>query len=136
MKNIPSAIMVSTFGGLSNCTKPLKYWKIFDFGLSRNEPSGWQKHGGSGTKGQANIFFTFTCFVIVKSSSQPNISRVPYACWIFQAWVDLFFSEKFSNAKFENLLFLIGSSNPSTIFWYSFTNVSLLEFHSSNTVKR
>ena len=54
----------------------------------------------------------------------------------YWSWVDLFFLEKFSVARFKILLFLIGSSNLSPLFWHSSTNLSLLEFHSSNTFKR
>ena len=82
------------------------------------------------------FFFTSVCFVIAKDSNRPNISRVPFACWIFEVWLDLFFLDKFSVAKFKILLFLIGSSNLSTLFWHSYTNVSLLGFPFSSTVKR
>ena len=51
IRNIPSPITVSTFLGLSDCTKPFKYWGTFDFRLSHNEPLGWQKHGGSDITG-------------------------------------------------------------------------------------
>ena len=85
-----------------------QYWKplISDYHAT---------NGGSGTKGSANILFICICFVIAKHSSRPNISRVLFACRIFEGWVDLFFLEKFSLAQYKIFSPIIGAYSGCSI---------------------
>ena len=74
---IPSAMTVFTFEGLLYFIFSFKKWKTDDFLFSRNDPSGFKKHGGSGKNWHWKTIFKSIFFLTDKCNNLPNISRVP-----------------------------------------------------------
>ena len=89
--NIPSAIKVWISDGLSVLTLCFKKWKTVDFLLSLKDPSGWVKHGGSGSRGYWKTILRSTNDRSAKYSNLPNKSLVPLTLLIIATWFDLFF---------------------------------------------